>query len=134
MKNVFVVYGRTGWSDGVFDQFDQYFGESVIYGVFETFENALIEFKKRVKEAHEYFADGAPLCLNEDAVKKAIGANLFENYNMDKDEYNEGDVKWEYVEYKDFVKWQMYPVNVDIIFNECPILAGIYLRKQEVNP
>ena len=132
VKEVFVVYGRIYWSEAVFDHDDNYFGESTIFGVFETFESALTEFKSCVKEAHQYFAECAPWGLDEELVAKAAGANPFDNYNMLKDEFDEGDIQWSYIEETDAAEWQMYPVNVDTSFFGCPILAGIYIEKQVI--
>lgn len=134
MKEVFVVYGRVYWSEAVFDYDDNYFGESHIFGVFETFESALKEFKDCVKEAHQFFVDCVPSALDEDLMSKAAEATPFDSYNMYEDEYSEGDIQWTYEVTEDSAEWQMYPVKVDTLCNECPILAGIYIQKEEIKP
>lgn len=135
MKEVYVLYGRKYWSEAVFDHDDNYFGESRIFGVFESYHTALEEFKNCVREAHEHFAECAPWSLDEDLTAKAAEANPFKDYNMYQDEYNEGDVQWTYEEREGIsAEWQMYPVAIDTTFNECPILAGVYIRKKEVKP
>ena len=90
MKEVYVLYGRKYWSEAVFDHDDNYFGESRIFRVFESYHTALEEFKNCVREAHEHFAECAPWSLDEDLTAKAAEANPFEDYNMYQDEYNEG--------------------------------------------
>ncbi len=133
MQEVFIVYGRKIWNEAIFDHDGNYFRESEIFGVFETYENALLEFKNCIKEAHDFFVDYAPWCLAEELVERAAKANPFEDYNLGReDEYDEGDVQWEYIENKNWAIWQMYPVNIDTTFNDCPILAGIHLIKKEI--
>lgn len=133
MKDVFIVYGRKYWSEAVFDHDNNYFGESNIYGVFESYNTALTEFKKCVKEAHQHFSEDAPWSLDEDLVDKARDANPFENYNMYEDDYDEGDVQWSYEECEgEYAEWQMYPLAIDTTLSECPILAGIYIVKKEL--
>lgn len=159
MKDVYVVYGRVYWNDAVIDDDGNYFNESNIYGVYESFENAFVKFKECVKEAHKFFSECVPMALNENLSEKVARANPFENYcseldfseinkenefliddDFDEDELEdwedneEGGVEWFYEVSEDSAEWQMYPLNVDLMGFQCPILAGIYVKKETIKP
>ncbi|MBQ7352579.1 MAG: hypothetical protein IJW54_01090 [Clostridia bacterium] len=135
MNEVFIVYGRMYWNEAVFDHDGNYFGESQIIDVFESYESAIAEFKKCVQEAYDYVCDCPPWVLNDDLIEVASTASPFEDYNMGKDEYDEGDIQWIYEESEgENACWQMYAVNIDISMDECPILPAIYLQKQKLKP
>ncbi len=135
MKDVFVVYGRRRWSEAVFDHDNRYCGEAQLCGVFETYDTALQAFKGCVREAHTYFIEHPPGALDEELVEDAAAADPFADYNMGNDSYAEGDVQWIYREREGHsASWQMYPVAVDTMTWEWPLLSGIYLEKQSVSP
>lgn len=135
MNEVFIVYGRMYWNEAVFDCDGNYFGEAQIIDVFESYESAIAEFKKCVQQAHDYVFNCPPWVLNDDLVEIASEASPFEDYNMSKDEYDEGDVQWIYKENEgESAFFQMFAVNIDISMDECPILPGIYLQKQKLKP
>lgn len=152
MKEVFVLYGRKWWHDGVFSGIfvkNIYFDESPVLEVFDNFNAGFVKFQEHVTEALESFRDGAPMSLDEECVKKALEANPFEAYNMnlggvddwsdeDEDEGEEvdiieGDVQWKYsLTAGESAHWQMYAVAPDITF-DCPILPGLHLERKTVN-
>lgn len=137
MKEVFVLYGRVYCRDGVF--YDCcgdccYFEESPVLEVFDNFDDAYMRFKKYVKSAYNWFKEYNPYQISEENVEKTAGAELFDDYNMYKDDYPEDDVQWTFdVHEGRDAHWQMYPVNISII-DPCTILPGLYIEKKEINP
>lgn len=132
MKEVFALYGRVYYANAVYDWDNNYFEECPVLEVFDSFDKAYERFEAYVKAAYNFFADCCPFGLDEDAVEKTKGADLFADYNMENDEYPEGDVQWEFSKNQGVsAGWQMYGVNLAL---EVPILAGLYIKKCVINP
>lgn len=132
MKEVFALYGRVYYANAVYDWDDNYFEECPVLEVFDCFEKAYERFEIYVKAAYKFFADYCPIGLDTDEVEKSKGADLFADYNMEKDEYPEGDVQWKFEKMPgESAAWQMYGVNLEF---DVPILAGLYIKKCSINP
>ena len=134
MKDVFVLYGRVKWCDGIFSEWtNEYFGESPVLELFEDFQSAYERFQLYVKEAHQYFFKSPYYMLDTDLVDMARPAEVFADYNMNKDRYSYGDIQWNFcVCENESASWQMYAVNIDTEW--CPILAGLYIKKTSFTP
>ena len=150
---VYVVYGRTYWCEGVYDHEGNYFRESPIIEAYQSFDTALAKMKEYVKEAYNWLKE-CNYIVDDSFAEKTTEDDLFKCYNMD-DEYlfddeiddDEGeeedsdeeeitnDVCWYYDEGEDYAEWQMYIKNFDSFsFDDTPILAGLGVRKVEMNP
>ncbi len=134
MKELFVLYGRVDWADGIYSEFtNEYFGEAPVVELFEDFQSAYERFQCYVKRAYQLFVENPPIALDEDCIEKSKNATLFKNYNMKKKEFSYGDVQWMFTLNKnESASWQMYAVNV--YTEECPILAGLHIAKKIINP
>ncbi len=131
MKEVYVVYGRKYASEAVFDWDDNYFGESTVFGVHEKHETAIAKFKELVKEAHKEFFENPLMMFYSDSFDEIAENSPFEDYNMDKDDYDEYELQWTYEEdgsSEICAGFQMYPVRIPAD-ERCPILPGIYVKK-----
>ena len=133
MKELFVLYGRVDWNDGIFSVYDnEYFGESPVLELFEDYASAYERFELYVKKAHQNFFECPYLMMNEACAEKASRAEIFADYNMGRDEYPSGDVQWTFQSKPEMsALWQMYAVNIDTVW--CPILPGLYIAKKTVN-
>lgn len=159
---VYVVYGRTHWCEGVYDHEGNYFRESPIIEAYQSFDTALAKMKEYVKEAYNYLKE-CNYIVDKGFADKTTEEDLFESYNMDDcylfdDELDEeepeeedsageeiqNDVCWYYDEGEDYSEWQMLIKNFEpdfglsFMFPNChetvPILAGLGVRKVELNP
>ena len=144
---VYVVYGRTYWCEGVYDHEGNYFRESPIIEAYQSFDAALAKMKEYVKEAYNYLKsnhDGIYFTLNDRFAKNTTEDDLFKDYNMcfpdwlkagtenDEEEEIEYDVCWQYNDFGFLVEWQMYAKNIPL-GEDVPILAGLGVRKVELN-
>ncbi len=153
---VYVVYGRTHWCEGVYDHEGNYFRESPIIEVYQNFDDALAKMKEYVKVACNYLKECDDI-VDKGFAEKTTEEDLFKCYNMDngylfdneldEDESDEeiaNDVCWYYGECEGNAKWQMYIknfkpnlINIFMYPDTCenvPILAGLGVRKVEMNP
>ena len=130
MADVYVIYGRTRWCDGMLADDSRCGGVGELLGAYDTYDVALKAFRACVQQAHAYFVRHPPEALDEDLVADAAEADPLADYNMGNDEYDEGDVQWIYREQPGrSASWQTFPVAVDTTTWEMPVPAGIYLQK-----
>ena len=159
---VYVVYGRTYWCEGVYDHEGNYFRESPIIEAYQSYDAALAKMKEYVKEAYNYLKE-CNYIVDKGFADKTTEEDLFKSYNMgdfylydyqlDEEEFEEedstdeeieNDVCWYYDEGEDYAEWQMYIKNFEPSFalsfmfsdfrETVPILAGLGVRKVELNP
>ena len=158
---VYVVYGRTYWCEGVYDHEGNYFRESPIIEAYQSFDTALAKMKEYVKEAYNYLKK-CNYIVDKSFSDKTTEDDLFKCYNMDDeylfddeidddeveeedsaDEEITNDVCWYYDEGEDYAEWQMLIKNFEPDFGltfmfpnfheTVPILAGLGVRKVELN-
>jgi hypothetical protein len=154
MKEVYVLYGRKRFHDGIFDHQGVYFGESPIVEVFDNFEDAKIKLKEYAIEAYNYLKEyGAGSIVDDSFIKETTEADLFNTYYLcsvefyksfngkmpaanDKsvawDRDGESCLSWDYLEHGDEVDWQMYCENIPWDVDR-PILPGLRIEKCVVN-
>ena len=159
---VYVVYGRTDWCEGVYDHEGNYFRESPIIEAYQSFDTALAKMKEYVKEAYNWLKESNYI-VDDSFAEKTTVDDLFKCYNMDDtysfddetdddegeeedhtDEEIENDVCWYYDEGEDYAEWQMLIKNFEPDFGltfmfpnfheTVPILAGLGVTKVELNP
>ena len=154
MKEVYVLYGRKRFHEGVFDHDGHYFDEAPIVEVFDNFDDAKSKLKEYAIEAYNYMKlCGAGYIVDDNFIEETTEADLFAGYYMtppkiyksftgktpdannkviawdsDKERY----LSWSYHEVEDFVHWQMYCNNVPY-GDEVPILPGLKIEKCVVN-
>ena len=137
MKEVFVLYGRVYWSDdlsplcyGWNENNTINFERAAKPEVFDSYEKAFCRFSDRVVEAVNYLKENNP--LSSEALEKMEGAELFADYNMDENDYCEGDIQWEYDKVDgESASWQMHAVEVPV-GDLYPILAELHIVKCEI--
>jgi hypothetical protein len=155
MKEVYVLYGRKHFHEGVFDHDGMYFEESPIIEVFDNFDDAKAKLKEYAIEAYNHLKEcGAGSIVDDSFIQETTEADLFAPYYMyppeshesftDKTTLDANDkgiawdtdreryLYWNYYEYGDFVSWQMYCSNVPWDA-EIPILPSLTIKKCVVN-
>lgn len=154
MKEVYVLYGRKRFHEGIYDQAGVYFGESPIVEVFDNFDDAKTKLKEYAIEAYNHLKEcGAGSIVDDSFIQETTEADLFAPYYMmtekaykgftgktpaadnksiawDRD--RERYLSWNYNEYEDWISWQMYCANVPWD-GEMPILPGLTIMKCVVN-
>jgi hypothetical protein len=154
MKEVYVLYGRKRYHEGVFDHHGGYFEESPIVEIFDNLDDAKIKLKEYAIEAYNYLKEcGAGSIVDDSFIKETTEADLFASYyttpqeiyksftgktpaannkgiawDSDRERY----LSWTYDEIGDWVTWQMYCNNVPY-GDEVPILPGLKIVKCVVN-
>lgn len=155
MKEVYVLHGRIHWNESVSDHDGNYFEESPCVEVFDNFDAAKTKLKELAIEAYNYLKEvGAGYVVDDSFVNKTTAEDLFSDYNIwleddfDEDELDElknnndkkvmweeitNDVAWQYEEWDEYIRWQMYRINCDAFDTTEPILPGLRIRKCVVN-
>lgn len=126
---VYVVYARTEPFLGVVNQF----GEVRVWGVYDSFDNALKKFNECIDDAIFYTLDDEDSyvydVLDFDLLKKAADKSPFQNYNLNSNKF--GDICWKYEINEDGItEWRMFAVGLDK--TECPVLPCAYIEKYSV--
>lgn len=137
MSEVYVLYGRKDFTEGVFDHDGNYFRESPVLELYENFDDALNKLKEYAIEAYESMKKYGDLVVDTHFAEVTTEADLFSWYNCGEDRDNsiiERDVCWSYDEFKsiNYVVWQMEAFNVPW-GEETPILPGLYIKKCKIN-
>lgn len=131
MKEVFVLYGRKNFSDGVINSNFEYFVESPVLELYENFSNAfeklqiyIIDICKGMREyGDEIIAD-----YFEEAIAKK---EIFNNINAE----NEGIGRWatwSYLKHDDYFEFEIRPLVIPTGSNT-PILPSLYIKKVQIN-
>ena len=141
MKTIYIVYGRkTNQEVELALDITNRFGRAEIFGVFDSFDDALTEFKKSVAEARDDFFENNPLFMSCELEEKAQAADLFSNYNFDLDtelskngmEFSEeNNIRWccDISYLSEFCSWEIYPIYT--LNAERIIPASIYLVRAD---
>lgn len=154
MKEVYVLYGRKRFHEGVFDQDGHYFDEAPIVEVFDNFDDAKTKLKEYAIEAYNHLKEfGAGSIVDDSFIQETTEADLFAPYYMttekayksftgktpaadNKSIIWDGDrercLSWNYNEYECWISWQMYCANVPWDA-DMPILPGLKIEKCVVN-
>jgi len=155
MKEVYVLHGRTDWNEDVFDPDGNYFEESPCVEVYDSFDEAKARLRELAIEAYNSLKkNGAGWIVDDNFVDQTTEEDLFSDYNINRpgwytqEELNElknkkskevmwkkvrHDLAWQYDEWKDSIRWQMYRMNSDKIDDPDPILPGLKIIKCVVN-
>ena len=133
MKKVFVLYGRKECY--VVDCFSSANEAETMncYGVYESFDSAIAEFKELVSEARDEFCEYEPISLDDDALEELKDADLFESYNceLDYEDDDETFIAWNCeIDEGESALWEMEFYPSDTTSNQ--ILPKIYLKKVEL--
>ena len=158
MKEVYVLYGRKHFHEGVCDHDGNYFEESPVVAVFDNFDAAKTKLREYAVEAYNNLKKyGAGYIVDDDFIKETTEEDLFSWYYMwseeewedwkgekpaadnkeiawdrDKERY----LSWTYEEEENWIHWQMYCNNVPSGFygeEDEPILPGLKIKKCIVN-
>lgn len=136
MKEVFVLYGRVHFDEGVYDHDGNRFMESPVLEVYENAEDALTKLKEYVIEAYNYLKKYGQLVINTHFAEVTTEDDLFNDYNCDdQDEAStiEKDISWTYWDWQDGdVDWEVDVMNVPWR-EQVPILPSLHIRKQQIN-
>ena len=127
MKEIYVLTGRTFPTVGVFDEGNNYFGESPIVEAYESYEKAkkaldeyLVEIYDNIKTS--YFLDAT--FLDDLTVE-----DMQRDYNMeDKEDWEEMEVSWSSGKYREGFEFQMYASGIPYGDPE-PILPSLKITK-----
>lgn len=154
MKEVYVLWGRIWFHEGVCDHDGNYFEESPIVEVFDNFDAAKTKLKEYAVKAYNNLKEyGAGDIVDDDFIKETTEEDLFSWYYMwsekewehwkgekpaddnkeiawdrDKERY----LSWIYEEEEDWIDWQMFCNNVPYGDDE-PILPSLKIKKCIVN-
>ena len=83
MKEVYVLYGRKRFHEGVFDHDGHYFDEAPIVEVFDNFDDAKSKLKEYAIEAYNYVKlCGAGYIVDDNFIEETTAADLFAGYYM----------------------------------------------------
>lgn len=150
MKDVFVLYGRKDFCEGVFDHDGNYFEESPVLEVFDSYRNAYNRFKQYVNEAYHNVKDIFDMRIdsdNEDIIEEKLFNDYntyqgsfdlsleewFTGYNEFYENLPEAAIQWRYKEKdEEYAMWQMnvekFPLD-----EQTPILPGLFIKKLKIN-
>lgn len=132
MKEVFVLYGRKDFHEGVFDHDGNYFREAPVLELYENFDDALKKLKEYAIEAYGRFKKYGDLVVDCHFLEETTEEDLFEDYNCGVDSEIERDVCWYWWNFDESISWQMEAFNVPW-GEDTPILPGLYIRKKQIS-
>ena len=151
MKDVYVLYGRIYPDEGIYDHDGNYFSESPVLEIFDTYESAYKQFEKYVIKAYNELKEIAPLLdLDYAFIEETTEADLFGYYNFYRGEKGMGleefmhernkfidslpdmSVSWYFSKSDgEFASWQMEMAKISDD-KEIPILPRLFIEKKSI--
>ena len=109
MKEVYIVFGRTESIKCDFVDLINDAEKMKVYSAHETFDAAMVEFKKLVDKSRKSFLKQRPLVIADEWIKNIKKADLYTDFYLGEDDHvGESDlVGWEYVCKNKTVSWKM---------------------------
>lgn len=127
MKEVYVLTGRLYASNGVYDEGNNFFEEAPLVEAFDTYEKAKQALDNYLEQIYENLKEA--YFLDTDFLGELTVEDMKNDYNMDKEEYDENEIQWYSSEtFSGGYEFQMYAVNVP--YGEVvPILPFLKISK-----
>lgn len=134
MKEIYVLYGRVYFHEGVVDHDGNRFPETPVLELYENYEKALSKLKEYVIEAYNNLKKYGQLVIDTHFADVTTEDDLFADYNLGEEESTiEKDICWIYWDWQDGdVDWEAEALNVPWD-EQIPILPSLHIRKMQIN-
>ena len=134
MKEIYVLYGRVYFHEGVVDHDGNRFPETPVLELYENYETALSKLKEYVIEAYNNLKKYGQLVIDTHFADVTTEDDLFADYNLGEEESTiEKDICWIYWDWQDGdVDWEAEALNVPWD-EQIPILPSLHIRKMQIN-